>query len=245
MSSTTLSPRAAAITDLTHLGVHWPALRDALTARSANWPPVMGLQHLERDEEQLAEDAAEHAERTADAPGEHPAPLRPAVLDTITAIEDELLPLADEIAGSIQRPAFTARIPAASPNDDISRSLALMAAKDGADPRRWRFNLAERTGETAATWLADRLTDPSGPFRPLSDDQVRRIAAAAAACRHRAEPLLASPTDMEGEPVELDQPCGCGGRLVLTNEPDDWSIQCSSCGTKWTGTTLLASLHAA
>jgi hypothetical protein len=243
LSSTILTPRAAAIADLTHLVVSWPALRDALTTRPAVWPPVMGL-HLERDDEQQAEDAAEHAERTAAAPGERPAPVRVAVLDTITEIEREVLALADETASSIQRPTFTVR--PAGPDDLVARDIALMALRDGADPRRWRFNLAkERTGATAANWLADRLTATAGPFCELTDDQVRRIASVAAACRHRAEPLIASPTATDGRPVALDQECGCGGTLSLTNEPTDFVIRCGSCGTSWRGATLLDDLNAA
>lgn len=243
MNTVTLqSPRSRAIADLTHLVTVWPELRDALTARAATWPPVMGLQYL-RDDEQQEADAAEHADRTDAAPGEHPAPLAVGVLDTITGIRDDLVHLADEIADSIQRPALTVR--SASPADLIARDAALLAARDAADPRRWRYNLAStRTGHHAAAWLGARLVRADGPFRPLSDGQVRRIAAVAAACRHRAEPITASPTDQNGHEVPLDQPCGCGGRLTLTNDVHDFRIRCASCGTTWNGAALLADLAA-
>jgi hypothetical protein len=244
------TPRAAAIQDLTELVTAWPELRDALTTRAATWPPAGRMADYQRQltpDEQAAEayaTAAELAERTALAPGEHPAPLSVSVLDTITAIGDELLALADEIAGRIQRPAFTVRITSASPNDRMALDLDLMATKDRVDPRRWRWNLAQRDGALAAAWLADRLTDPRGPFRPLTDDQVRRIAAVAAACRRRAAPLLASPTATDGQPVQLPHHCDCGGRLQLANEADDFRVSCDRCGTSVTGTTLLDRLTA-
>jgi hypothetical protein len=204
----------------------------------------MGIRHLEeRGEQDRAEAAAEHAERTAAAPGERPAPLRVAVLDTITALDTELLHLADEIAGAIQRPAFTARVRSASPDDDVARSLALMAAKDAADSRRWRWNLAARDGAIAAAWLADRLADSGGPFRRLDDGQVQRIAATAAVCRHRADRTLHE--YREGEETELGLACACGGHLSVTPGQDDFVVRCGQCGIAWSGTALLDGLSAA
>ncbi|PYC83435.1 hypothetical protein C7C46_08860 [Streptomyces tateyamensis] len=244
------SPRGRAIADLTELAVSWPELRDALTARTTTWPPAGRMTDYQRQltpDEAAAEQyatAAELAERTALAPGEHPAPLSVTVLDTISEIQDELLGLADEIAGAVQRPPFTFKIPSASPHDDIARRLALTELTDRADPRRWRYNLAGRDGATAASWLADRLTDPAGPFKPLTDTQIEWIGAVAAACRRRAEPLLASPTTADGQAVDLPLVCECGGQLSVTNSVDDFRVRCAGCGITWTGTSLLEQLRA-
>lgn len=239
MTSTTT---ATAIADLIHITVSWPALREQLTATTpAAWPPVMGIRHLERDDAELAEAAAEHAERTAVAPGERPAPLRVPVLDAITALDEELCTLADQIASSIQRPAFTVR--AANPHDQVARSIALMAAKDGADRRRWRYNLAHRDGALAAAWLADRLTSPEGPFRPLTDTQRQQIARTAADARHRVDRVLGE--QQQGETTPLDLTCACGGRLAVTTGRDDFTIRCDRCGTACSGAWLLDRLSAA
>ncbi|WP_329564679.1 hypothetical protein [Kitasatospora sp. NBC_01266] len=240
MTSTT----ATAVADLRHITTSWPALREQLTTSTpATWPPVMGIAHLERDEADLAEAAAEYAERTATAPGERPAPLRVPVLDVITALDDALCTLADEIASAIQRPAFTARIRSASPNDDVARSLALMAAKDSADKRRWRFNMAHRDGAVAAAWLACRLTSATGPFRPLTDDQRHQIARTAATARRRLDRAIGDHQD--GEETALDLNCPCGGRLSATTGPTDFTIRCGQCGLICSGAALLDRLSAA
>jgi hypothetical protein len=185
--------------------------------------------------------AAERAERTALAPGQRPAPLRVPILDTITDIEGDLLATADEIASSVQRPAFTVR--AASPNDVVARSVALMGAKDAADPRRWRFNMAHRDAATAATWLAARLTGADGPFRPLTLTQHDRITATAAACRHRLDRALGE--HVQRQETHLNVTCGCGGPLSVVTGAEDFTVRCRECGLLWTGTSLLDGLSAA
>ncbi len=241
------NPTATAITDLTHIATHWAVLRDMLTTTTpTTWPPIMGTHHRDQDDEQLLEAAAERAERTAAAPGRRPAPLRVDVLDTITALDDALLSLADEIASSVQRPAFSVR--AASPHDVVARSVALMGAKDAADPRRWRFNMAHRDGAVAAAWLADRLTVAAGPFRALSLAQQEQIAHTAASCRRRLDRAIgeaAEPDENGVTTVELDLTCGCGGRLSVTTGQTDFTVNCGSCGLIWTGTSLLNGLSAA
>lgn len=232
--------------DLTHIAEQWPVLRELLEARTpSTWPPVMGLQHVDRDDdEQAAVDqaaAVERAERTAVAPGERPAPLRVSVLDTLVELEAELLALADEIAGSIQRPAITVR--SASPADEVARTIAMMGARDQADPRRWRFNMAHRTGETAARWLADRLTGPAGPHRALTDAQHHRVATTAATARRRLDRTLGDPGITR---TRLRVTCACGGQLeTITGGAGEPRIQCDRCGTHASMVALLDGLNAA
>lgn len=240
---------STAHTDLTHIADRWPVLRELLEASTPRtWPPVMGLQHLEDDEDRLAAAdqaaAIERAERTAVAPGARPAPLRVAILDVITELEAELLALADEIASSVQRPAFTAAVRSASPLDDVARSLALMGLKDANDARRWRFNMARRDGATAAAWLAARTAGAAGPFRPLSDDQQHRIATVAAAVRRRLDRVIGDTEDVTR--TRLRVTCGCGGRLeAITGGDGEPRIQCDRCGTHASMIALADGLDAA
>ncbi|WP_224275800.1 hypothetical protein [Streptomyces sp. LS1784] len=239
---------STAHTDLTHIAANWPALRELLEARTpSTWPPVMGLQHIDQDEDQLAAAnqaaAVERAERTAVAPGERPAPLRVSILDTITELDAELVALADEIASSVQRPAFTTRFASAAPNDDVARSLALMGLKDQQDSRRWRFNMAHRDGARAATWLAARVEGQDGPFRPLSDNQRARIATVAAAIRRRLDQALGDTQDVTR--THLHVKCGCGSALEMLTGSGEPHIICRHCGTHASMFALLDGLDAA
>ncbi|MFD0572673.1 hypothetical protein ACFQ0T_29970 [Kitasatospora gansuensis] len=206
----------------------------------------MGMQHYGPDEDALVAyqqtAAVEHAERTAAAPGVRPAPLRVSVLDTITVLETQLLELADQIAGAVQRPAFTIR--SASPLDEVARSVALMGARDAADPRRWRFNMTpNRDGQHAASWLADRLTGPAGPFRALNDTEHAQVSTVARSVRRRFDSALGdaprrSPTGRE---------CDCGGKydVVAHAGGADAAVQCDRCGTGFTVASLLDRITAA
>ncbi|MFB7617812.1 hypothetical protein [Kitasatospora sp. NPDC056181] len=235
--------------DLRHIAAQWPALRELLQTRTpSTWPPAGRMADHQRDLEDVDaehyEAALERAERTALAPGQRPAPLRVDVLDTITALEEELLGLADEIAGTIQRPAFTTSFRSASPNDDVARSLALAGLKDQQDPRRWRFNMAaSRTGARAAEWLAGRIDGDDGPFRPLSDIQRARIGLVATSCRRRLDRALGDLARADHDPTGLV--CECGGQLTVSNEAADFTVQCSGCPAQWSGTELLDRLRAA
>jgi hypothetical protein len=228
---------------LQHIADQWAALRELLTPHTTGgWLPVMGIQHLERDDSRTVEAAREYAERTATAPGERPVPIDLGVLDTIQAITTELCDLADEIAGSIQRPAFTARIRGASPLDDVARSLALMATKDQHDPRRWHFNLTDRDGGHAAGWLADRLGDSGGPFRPVSPAQTQQIYRSARHCRRLLDVALGETTE-QGQ--ALGRACPCGGQLALHHDDQTFRVACRTCEIAWTGPELLQLLDTA
>ncbi|MFB8242011.1 hypothetical protein ACFC58_36300 [Kitasatospora purpeofusca] len=235
-------------TNLIHIADQWPVLRELLEARTpTTWPPAMGIQHTltdEQDEQQHAEAALERAERTAVAPGERPAPLRVGILDTITALEDDLLALADDIASSVQRPAFTTQFRSAAPDDDVARSLALMGLKDQQDARRWRFNMTPgRTGERAARWLAARIDGHDGPFRPLSDQQRAQIGLIATSVRRRLDQALGDRATDGRQPT--GRQCTCGGAFEVTTGAEDFVISCTGCGESWTGTALLDGLTGA
>ncbi|MFJ6616660.1 hypothetical protein ACIQOW_03625 [Kitasatospora sp. NPDC091335] len=238
-------------TDLTHIADQWPTLRELLEARTPRtWPPAGRMADHQRDLDDAPDDAevlaqqaaAERAERTALAPGERPAPLRVAILDTLTELEGELLALADEIAGAVQRPAFTTTFRSASPLDDVARSLALAGLKDQQDSRRWRFNMARRSGETAAAWLAARIAGAAGPFRPLSDQQRARIASVATAARRRLDRTLG---DHETTRTRVHVTCGCGGQLEMLTGAGEPRIQCDRCGTHASMIALAEGLSAA
>ncbi|MFI2612067.1 hypothetical protein [Kitasatospora sp. NPDC018619] len=241
---------STAHTDLTHIAARWPVLRELLEASTPRtWPPAGRMADHQRTiddaldgiEVVAQQAAAERAERTALAPGEHPAPLRVAALDTILDIEADLLALADSIASSIQRPAFTIR--GASPADTVARDIALISLHDAQDPRRWSWTAAGRTGRQAATWLAARLGPATGPFRALTGVQLDQLAADVAAIRRRVDRLL------DGRPANgahaTGRQCECGGEFQVTNGQDDFVIGCPSCGSSWTGTALLNGLTGA
>ncbi|MEV7599883.1 hypothetical protein AB0O91_21115 [Kitasatospora sp. NPDC089797] len=239
--------------DLIHIAASWPVLREMLEARTPRtWPPAGRMSDHQRDLDDILDGievldqqaAVERAERTALAPGQRPAPLRVSILDTITELEGELLALADEIAGAVQRPAFTARFPSASPADDVARSLALMGLRDQQDERRWRFNMAGRSGGTAAAWLAARIVGEDGPFRPLSDAQRARIGQVAAAARRRLDRALGDTPGVTRTRLRVE--CGCGGRLETVSGGDgEPRIQCDRCGTHASMIALLEGLDAA
>lgn len=229
--------------DLNVIVRHWGDLHAMLVIPgTADWPPAARMADHQRalsDEEQAeihAEAAAERAERTAVAPGERPIPLRAAVLDTITAINGQLLYVADQVASSIQRPAITVP-PSAGPADETGRALRLLATTDEADSRRWHWNGAGRDGRTAALWLRGRILDEDGPFAPLGLDDRERIGAVAAAARERVERTLG----LARREDPIARRCLCTGHMVLRQggalEPE---VECQLCGTKWIGAAMAA-----
>ncbi|MFI6443799.1 hypothetical protein [Kitasatospora sp. NPDC050543] len=236
----TTTPTSTAHADLTAIARHWDDLRDMLTAHTTTgWIPLMGMHHLDRDDAEQAEAAAERAERTAVAPGERPVPLRVAILDTIQALDGELLHCADQIAASIQRPAATVR-PSAGPGDETGRALRLAAATDAADARRWHWNGTRRDGLTAARWLLARIDERPGPFRPLLEGERLRITAVAAGARRRLDTALG----LGQREDSIQRRCPCGGPMLLRQggvlEPE---VQCQACGIRWIGAAMVQLIH--
>jgi hypothetical protein len=240
-------PTATTGEHLQHITTQYPALRAQLTTHGTDtWPPTMGMAHYlatltDQERDILAElNRQERAERTPDALGERPVPIRLTVLDALREIDAVLLECADVIAAATQRPAVTA-VRSAGPADEIGRQLHLLAVRDAADPRRWHWNLEGRDGGQAAAWLLARIDGKRGPCRDLTDTERQIIGRAAATARARLDRALGQARREDTG----DRPCPhCGGQLVLTQplEGDPWVWCDGVCGGVWRGAEL-AALH--
>lgn len=238
-TATRHNPTAA---DLRTIAAYWGDLRDMLdTPTITTWPPSGLANYLAAlDEDALAQhradQAAEHAERTATAMGERPVPLRLAVFDTITAITGQLLYLADQVADAVQRPAHPVRR-SAGPGDTHGQAARLTAMQDKADPRRWKWNGGGRDGRTAALWLRARVLDEDGPFEALATDDRDRIGAVARATRERVERTLG----LARREDPIARRCLCTGHMVLRQGGVlDPEVECQSCGMRWVGAAMAA-----
>jgi hypothetical protein len=221
---------------------HWTDLRDALeTQQTDTWPPRGRLAYLaaldEADAELVrADDRAEHAERNANSLGERPVPLRLPVLDTIRGVQAALVETADTIAGSgLQRPIYIPQNVGRGWTDELHRQLLLLAAKDAADKRRWRFR-GERSAADAAGWLLARVKGEPGPFRPLTEAHHRRITSVAQEAAARVEKALGLARQDDAVP----RPCPrCGQPLTLHHgggEPPE--VTCKGGCRPWAGPEL-------
>ncbi|MET8765498.1 hypothetical protein [Streptomyces sp. NPDC004658] len=217
--------------DLDTITERWTTLQErAGTRPTTAWPPAMGITRLLTDEER-AEHAAERADTNPDAPGPRPAPVDIDVLDVMTTIETGLVTAADWLASRVQRPLFKAPT-GQGWSDDVHRAAVLLAAKDAADPRRWRFT-GQRSAPEAAEWLALRLRDQPGPFRKLDEGERQAVAEVAASGAELLRKTLGDARRREAVP----QPCPvpCGGQLVV--EGGDGAppvVLCEDCGRTWT-----------
>jgi hypothetical protein len=242
-------PTATTGEHLQHIARQYPALRHQLTTHGIDtWPPTMGMDAYlatlsDQDRDRLAaERRTERAERTPDAMGERPVPIRLAVLDALLEVDALLLEAADQTAATVQRPVIG--MPAGDlagwTMTNISRRAAL-AREDRTDPRRWHYGGAGRDGAAAAGWLLARIDSMPGPCRELTDTERRHIARVASAARARLDRAL-------GVVEQADvgtRPCpSCGGQLVLTQplEGDPWVWCDGACGGRWRGPEL-AQLH--
>lgn len=207
----------------------WPDLADALVARQqATWPPTMGVARLvdrERDEYAAAH---RYLDRRTDQLGETPAPIRLDIVDTMRTIEAELVHRADIIAAEVQRPAMS-RAPRHWLAADRARRDDL-AARDAADPRRWRYP-GHRDAPTAAAWLAGRLAGDPGPFLKLAirhRDAIQRTAA-------RAASAIETALEMERRTTNVRWPCPhCRGQLVVQGgDGTAPAVMCDDCGRTW------------
>lgn len=165
-------------------------------------------------------------DRDPHALGERPAPLRLHVLDACRAVEIALCTLADQIAADIQRDTIKP-LRHAIPGDPVGLQLAMLAARDEADPARWRYNMGDRTAVRAAEWLAARLRGDDGPCRPLTPTHRARIAAVAREAARRIERTIGSSTDRLS--ITMDRPCPyCGHDLTLHADGGDTdTVTCS------------------
>ncbi|SDL33467.1 hypothetical protein [Streptomyces indicus] len=211
----TARPARIAADDLRVVLDHWQHMRDLIdTAR-----PRTGAEYLRALD---AHDAAEAAlDRAAAAPerehlvlAEQPAPLRLHVVDACRAVEVTLCSLADEIAAEVQRSPITPPRRAVA-GDAAALDLELLAMRDAADERRWRYNLSEqRTAPRAAEWLLARLHDEAGPFLPLDEAQRARIGRIAREAARRIERTVGI-EQRRAYPMD-DRPCPwCGATLTM------------------------------
>ncbi|MGW2742348.1 hypothetical protein [Streptomyces sp. NPDC001450] len=145
--------------------------------------------------------------------GERPVPLRLHVVDACRAVEVALCELADQVAADIQRDTVKPlRRPI--PGDPVGLQLAMIAARDEADPNRWRFNLGDRSAVLAAEWLLGRLRGDEGPCLPLHDAHRASIALVAREAARRIERTIGGVGARQSVP--LDRPCPyCGSELTL------------------------------
>ncbi|MFJ8054929.1 hypothetical protein [Streptomyces sp. NPDC096142] len=223
---------------------HWTDLVEALgTPQADTWPPVMGIarlhDHLKADEAAVELRALE---RSPEQLGATAAPLRIAVLDTMTAIDQRLVDSADVIADHVQRPAATGPVRSAGPGDDIALQIKTLVMRDEADARRWSFtDPRRRTAPYAAAWLLARHDGAPGPFaklRPLHQDAIATAARWAAAQIHQA-------LEMTRKTQVLERPCPhCRGVLRIEGgDGQDPTVKCRGCGRVWSPISRGKAIH--
>ncbi|THA56123.1 hypothetical protein [Streptomyces sp. A1136] len=234
---------STATTDLRTITTLWPALQDTLDGLGTqSWPPAGRADLLRaldtRDADEVETDRRRAvlrraAERSPEQIGTVNAPIDLRVYDTMRLVETTLVHLADTLAPQITRPAISH-----APADwetrgwtAVDRALRNQCADDEqADPRRWRY-VGLRTAEYAAGWLDARVRGMAGPFWMLTAAQLHHVEQVAAGCRDRVERAL----DLVTQERILDQPCSCGGRIVLrTGAGAPPMARCAGCERLWT-----------
>ncbi|MFF3310510.1 hypothetical protein [Streptomyces sp. NPDC002952] len=221
---------------------HWTDLQTALgTTQADTWPPVMGIarlaEHLRADDDRTQQRALE---RSPHQIGATAAPLRIQILDTMRALDEQLVDVADQIAASIQRPATRhVQVRSASSGDDVALQLATLILKDQVDARRWSWtDPTLRTAPFAAAWLLARHDGAPGPFRKLTSVQLDEIASAAGQAARQIERAL----ELTRKTQVLERPCPhCRGVLRIEGgDGQDPAVLCRGCGRTWTGYTTVA-----
>jgi len=209
----------------------WPTLEERAGDRpTTTWPPAMGIARLISDEERQ-ELADERADTNPDAPGPRPAPVDVDVLDIMALIENGLVTTVDWLAERIQREPL--RAPAGRGwDDEVHRTAVLLAAKDAANPARWRFT-GRRTAAAAATWLAARLRNEPGPFRKLDEGERQAVENVAAMAGELLRRALGDARRTKTVPHPCPMPCG--GQLVVEGgDGEPPVVRCEECGRTWT-----------
>ncbi|MFE9624268.1 hypothetical protein [Streptomyces sp. NPDC006527] len=146
--------------------------------------------------------------------GERPVPLRLHVVDACRAVETALCSLADQVAADIQRDTVKA-LRRSIPGDPVGLQLAMLAARDEADPARWHYTMGERSAVRAAEWLLGRLRGDEGPCMPLLEHHRAQIALVAREAARRIERTIGGVGERHA--VVMDgRPCPyCGDELTL------------------------------
>ncbi len=220
---------------LARMGALWPHLDDALDQHGTTpWPPAGRMTDY-----LTALDAADAAalralERDPQQIGETRAPLSLRILDTARLVETTLVHLADTLAPAITRPAA-----AHAPADWQARGWTLadrdrrnlLAEREQADPRRWRY-VGLRSAEYAAGWLHARVQGDDGPFRPLTAAQLHHVEHVAGGCADRIATVL----DLTTRTIPEARPCPrCSGQLIVTTGAGRTpSARCQDCASAWT-----------
>jgi len=217
----------------------WADVEDRAGTRPVtSWPPAMGITRLMTDEERQ-ELAAERTDTDPDAPGPRPAPVDVDILDVMTLVETGLVTAADWLASRVQRQPVTAPV-GRGWGDEAHKAAVLLAAKDAADPARWRYT-GHRSARAAAEWLAARLADRPGPFRTLDDGERQAVTEVARMAGELVDRALGDARRVEDVPHPCPAPCG--GQLVV--EGGDGAppiVRCTKpgCGRTWTETSPAA-----
>lgn len=215
--------------------LHWPDLREALAAPVMVGAFGIGLRGYLAHQTDDATDEYERAhaahlrskERDPIQLGERPVPLRISVFDTMRAVEEDLVELADQIAAVVQRAAMSPA-PRSWPAADRARRDQLAAA-DRLDPRRWKWT-GQRTAQYAALWLLARVERRPGPFAALDEEQLLAIARVARSSADRVERAL----DIGSEQRALERRCACGGRIDVHGGAGRLPLaHCMGCGRVW------------
>ncbi|MGW4728883.1 hypothetical protein ACWEQC_06830 [Streptomyces shenzhenensis] len=208
----------------------WPALQErAGTRPTTSWPPAMGVARL-MSEEERQEHAAERADTAPDAPGPRPAPVDVNVLDVMTTVDTGLVTAADWLASRIQREPI--KTPTGKGwGDEAHKAVVLLAAKDAADPARWKLT-GQRSAPAAARWLAGRLANRPGPCRQLDNGERQAVAEVARMASELMRRVLGDARRMT--PVPQPCPAPCGGQLVVEGgDGEPPVVRCEDCGRTW------------
>lgn len=212
-----------ALDDLQVVVDHWTHLRALIdtSQTSDTWPPAMGkaeylraLDDHDRDETALLLQHAQHLVTTTD---EHGRPQYECLHCDYAGEGRGHLPRPnrrpDQLGERAQRDTVKAlRRPI--PGDPVGVALGMLAARDEADPARWRFNLGKRTAVRAAEWLLGRLRGDEGPCLPLRDHHRAAIGLVAREAARRIERTIGGTVDRYA--VAMDRPCPyCDGALTM------------------------------
>lgn len=228
---------------LTTIITGWDDLRALVTTRPTRSTRIAYVKAIEAaDAEEVAARAKAHAaarDDMRDVLGDRPVPLSLSVLDTIHAIEEALLSVADQVAAVVQRPSMSHAPYRAHEVHDWDRSDVTrrnhLADDDARDVRRWTYS-GTRTAPAAAAWLLQRLMSEPGPFRPLPDAQRALIGKVAGGAAERMERVLGSYRTH----AVMERRCPwCTGELTMHHGGDDLEAVTCATGQSCTAPVLL------
>lgn len=205
-----------AASDLHHIITTWPSLTDALTTQTGpTWPPAGRMTtHLA---DLGLDDEPQRRARDGSGTREAPAPCRVDILDTMTAVHEQLLDCADAVAEVVQRPP-------------TGTELAMM--RDRAHPARWHWTGTRPDAQYTALWLFGRVQGSPGPFRPLTAHTATLITDTAATALATIERAL----HLTRQARPIDHPCACGGIIHLYGgDGEAPHLICAGCGRYYSG----------